>query len=255
VRIARVMRAAFADALANRRSFWVQVLVMAINDVTWVIFWALFFNAVGNVRGWNRDDVLMLFAILLTASGIALGLVGNARKLGQLVADGEIDAALALPLDPLSYLLARRVDTVLLGDLVMGPLLFLYASDRSIESIAMYVAVALCGSIVLIGFLVAISSLTLFVGGRGEQADLGFQAILIMASYPLDIFGGGTKVVLFTLIPAAFVTGLPASLLRDFDPGTALALAAAAAFFPLLGIVLFRLGLRRYASGAVWTRA
>jgi ABC-2 type transport system permease protein len=62
-------------------------------------------------------------------------------------------------------------------------------------------------------------------------------------------------VVLFTLIPAAFVTGLPASLLRDFDPATALALVAATAFFPLLGIVLFRLGLRRYASGAVWTRA
>jgi ABC-2 type transport system permease protein len=255
MRIARVMRAAFRDALANRRSFWVQVLVMAVNDVTWVIFWALFFSAVGNVRGWDRGDVLMLFAILLTASGVALGLVGNARKLGQLVADGEIDAALAQPLDPLSYLLARRVDTVLLGDLLMGPLLFVYASDRSITSFALYVAGALCGSIVMIGFLVSISSLTLFVGGRGEQADLGFQAILIMASYPLDIFGGPTKVVLFTLIPAAFVTGLPASLLRGFDTGTALALVGAAVFFSLLGITLFRLGLRRYASGAVWTRA
>jgi ABC-2 type transport system permease protein len=253
--ILRVLRAAFRDALANRRSFWVQVLVMVVNDVTWVIFWALFFNAVGNVRGWDRGDVLMLFAILLTASGVALGLVGNARKLGQLVADGEIDAALALPLDPLSYLLARRVDTVLLGDLLMGPLLFIYASDRSATSFALYAAGALCGSIVLIGFLVSISALTLFVGGRGEQADLGFQAILIMASYPLDIFGGRTKVVLFTLIPAAFVTGLPASLLRGFDLGTALALAGSAVFFALLGIMLFRLGLRRYASGAVWTRA
>jgi ABC-2 type transport system permease protein len=255
VTIARVMRAAFCDALANRRSFWVQVLVMAVNDVTWVVFWALFFNAVGNVRGWNRDDVLMLFAILLTASGIALGLIGNARKLGQMAADGEIDAALALPLDPLAYLLARRVDTVLLGDLVMGPLLFVYASDRSAVSFAVYVGGALCASIVLVGFLVAVSSLTLFVGGRGEQADLGFQAILILASYPLDIFGGPTKVVLFTLIPAAFVTGLPASLLREFDVGTALGLAGAAVFFALLGIGLFRLGLRRYASGALWTRA
>jgi ABC-2 type transport system permease protein len=255
MRIARVMRAAFSDAIANRRSFWVQVLVMAINDVTWVIFWALFFNAVGNVRGWDRNDVLMLFAILLTASGIALGLIGNARKLGQLAADGEIDAALALPLDPLAYLLARRVDTVLLGDLVMGPLLFLYASDHSLKSVAVYVGAALCGSVVLVGFLVAVSSLTLFVGGRGEQADLGFQAILIMSSYPLDIFGGPTKVVLFTLIPAAFVTGLPASLLRDFDAVTALVLLGAAGFFALLGIVLFRLGLRRYASGAIWTQA
>jgi ABC-2 type transport system permease protein len=255
MRTALVLRAALSDALANRRSFWFQVTVMAVNDFTWVVFWALFFNAVGNVRGWDRGDVLMLFAILLTAAGIALGLVGNARKLGQLVADGEIDAALALPLDPLAYLLARRIDTALLGDLLMGPLLFAYASDRSPGAFAVYLGGVLCGSIVLIGFLVSISSLTLFVGGRGEQADLGFQAILIMASYPLDIFGGRTKVVLFTLIPAAFVTGLPASLLRNFDIGTALALVGAAGFFALLGIGLFRLGLRRYASGAVWTRA
>ena len=40
VRIARVFRLAVADALANRRSFYVQVIAMAINDVTWVIFWA-----------------------------------------------------------------------------------------------------------------------------------------------------------------------------------------------------------------------
>jgi ABC-2 type transport system permease protein len=76
-----------------------------------------------------------------------------------------------------------------------------------------------------------------------------------MASYPLDIFGGQVKLVLFTLIPAAFVTGLPTSLLRDFDPATALALLAAALGFAALGAGLFRLGLRRYASGAVWTRA
>ncbi len=42
----------------------------------------------------------------------------------------------------------------------------------------------------LVGFLVALGSLTLFAGGRGEQADLGFQAILIFASYPIDVFGG-----------------------------------------------------------------
>jgi len=255
MRVARVFRLAVADALANRRSFYVQVIAMAINDLTWVIFWLLFFHAVGNVRGWHSDDVLLLFSILLTAAGISLGLLGNARKLGQLVADGEIDAALALPLDPLAFLLARRVDTALLGDLAIGPLLFAYASDYTPESLAIYLGCVACASVVLVGFLVTVRSLTLFFGGRGEQADLGFQAILILASYPLDIFGGQVKVVLFTLIPAAFVTGLPASLLRNFDPATALALLAAAAAFALLGVALFRLGLRRYASGAVWTKA
>jgi ABC-2 type transport system permease protein len=147
------------------------------------------------------------------------------------------------------------VDAANVGDLLFGPVLFAVAGHPTPQRAAVFVLGTVAGSVVLTGFLVACGALTLFVGGRGEQADLGFQAILIMASYPLDIFGGPTKVVLFTLIPAAFVTGLPASLLRDFDTGTALGLAAAAAFFALLGIGLFRLGLRRYASGALWTRA
>jgi ABC-2 type transport system permease protein len=97
--------------------------------------------------------------------------------------------------------------------------------------------------------------LTLFVGGRGEQADLGFQAILILASYPLDIFAGATKLLLFTAVPAAFVTGLPSSLIDDFRWTTAGALIAAASLFVTLGAALFHLGMRRYSSGAVWTKA
>lgn len=255
MRILRVFRLAVADATANRRSFYVQVGVMAVNDLTWVVFWALFFRAVGSVRGWETNDVLLLFSILLASAGISLGLLANARNLGQLVADGEIDAALALPLDPLAYLLVRRVDTALLGDLLMGPVLFAWAGDHSLTGVAIFIGGVLCGSIVMVGFLVSVSSLTLFIGGRGQQADLGFQAMLIMASYPLDIFGGQVKLLLFTLVPAAFVTGLPTSLLRDFDWPTALALLAAAMAFAALGAGLFKLGLRRYASGAVWTRA
>ena len=138
----------------------------------------------------------------------------------------------------------------------MGPLLFVYASDRSLESIAVYVGGALCGSIVLIGFLVSISSLTLFVGGRGEQADLGFQAILIMASYPLDIFGGAHEGGAVHAHPGGVRDGPARLAAARLRPGHgARAARRPRAFFALLGIVLFRLGLRRYASGAVWTRA
>jgi ABC-2 type transport system permease protein len=110
------------------------------------------------------------------------------------------------------------------------------------------------GSVVLIGFLVACGSLTLFVGGRGEQADLGFNAILIFASYPLDLFGGATKMLLFTAVPAAFVTGVPARLVRNFDTPEALLMVAVAALFALIGWGTFHLGLRRYSSGSIWIR-
>ena len=249
------MSAALRESWANRRSFFFQIVIMLANDLAWVAFWLLFFAQVGSIRGWDSDRVLLLFAILTTVAGIALGLLANARKMGELAADGELDAALALPVDPLAYLLARRIDTVMLGDLAFGPILFVLAGTPTLERTLLYVAGSVAGAAVLVGFLVAAGSLTLFVGGRGEHADLGFQAILILASYPLDVFAGVTKLLLFTAVPAAFVTGLPTSLVDDFDPGTAVALAGAAVFFVSLGTTMFRLGLRRYTSGALWTRA
>jgi ABC-2 type transport system permease protein len=248
-------RTSAADAWANRRSFWVQVSIMVANDAAWVVFWILFFQKVGSMRGWDVHKVLVLFSVLTTASGLSLGLLANARRIGPIVADGVLDAVLVLPVPPLPYLLARRMDTALLGDLFFGPILFLFSGQASPERAALFVAGSLCGAAVLVGFLVAAGSLTFFVGGRGAQADLGFQSILLLASYPLDVFGGATKLLLFTAVPAAFVTGLPTRLVDSFDAATAAALLSAAVVAVGLGSLVFRAGLRRYTSGALFVRA
>lgn len=248
------MGAAFREAWSNRRGFWFQIAIMMANDVAWVVFWVLFFHRVGSLGGWDTHKVLLLFSILCTVSGIGLGLLANARRLGELIAAGALDAALALPTNPLAHLLTRRVDTALLGDLTFGPVLFVAAGDPTPERTAVFVFGSACGALVLVGFLVALGSITLYAGGRGEPADLGFQAILIFASYPIDVFGGLTKLFLFTAVPAAFVTGLPTSLVSSWHWPVAAGAAGAAAFFALGAAAAFELGLRRYTSGALWTR-
>ena len=243
--IAATLPAAFRDAWANRRSFWFQVTVMVVNDLTWVAFWVLFFHRVPSIRGWQLDDVLVLFSIILTVSGLGIGVLSNCRRIGHIAADGELDAVLTLPVDPLVYLLTRRIDTALLGDLALGPVLFAVAGHPTPARVAIYVFGCLAGTLALVGFLVAISALTMLVGGRGEQADLGFHAILVLASYPIDLFGGATKVLLFTAIPAAFVSGLPARLVRHFETSTALLTLGASILLVTAAVVVFRLGLRR----------
>jgi ABC-2 type transport system permease protein len=252
--ITGTLRTSLADAFANRGSFWFQVALMVVNDGTWILFWVLFFHQVGTLHGWQTQDVIVLFCILLTSAGAALGLLANSRRIGHLAADGELDETLVLPVGPLSHILTSRIDPANMGDLLFGPVLFAVAGHPTPERAAVYVLGSVAGSVVLVGFLVACGALTLFVGGRGEQADLGFNAILIFASYPLDLFGGATKVLLFTAVPAAFVTGVPSQLVRSFDPAKALLLVAMAALFAGLGWATFQLGLRRYSSGSIWTR-
>jgi ABC-2 type transport system permease protein len=252
---AATMRTAFAEAWAKRSSFWFQVAVMVANDLFFVAFWFLFFNEVDSVRGWDVERTLLLLAVLATVSGAALGLFANARWLGQMATDGSMDAALALPTNPLTYLLGRSVDPSLLGDLVFGPLLFVALGDLSPERVALFVLGSAAGTVVFVSFLVLLASTSFFVGGRGEHAELGFQAILMLSSYPPDIFAGATKLVLFTAVPAAFVSGLPTRLVDEFSPGLAATMIAVAAAFAGAAYAAFAAGLKRYRSGSVWTQA
>jgi ABC-2 type transport system permease protein len=247
-------RAAFLESWANRSGFWTQVLTMVVNDIAWVVFWALFFRRVGAVRGWDTTRVLLLLAILTTAAGFVLGFLANARAIGRLAAAGELDATLALPVHPLGHLLLRRINTTNLGDVAFGIVLFAVACHPTLERTAIFVVGVVASAALLTGFLVATGSLSFFAG-RDDAGELSFHAILMFAAYPVDVFGGAAKVFLSTLLPAAFVATVPARLVDDFDPQLAAALLAMAALFVAAGVAAFSAGLRRYTSGAVWTQA
>ena len=243
-----------AEGWSNRRGFWVQVAAMIANDLVWILFWLFFFRRFVSIRGWEFADLVILYAVLATAAGIVLGLLANSRLIGQAIADGELDAALGLPIPTLPYLLARRIDVTFVGDIVFGLGLFLILADPSPIRFAVFIASALASAGVIVGFLVLIGS-TAFFFGRSELGDLGFHALLLFASYPVDLFGGRTRFLLYAVIPAGFVSGVPVRLLNDFDWRWALALGSVSAALVTAAVLAFNRGLRRYTSGSVWTGA
>ncbi|MDQ3107579.1 MAG: ABC transporter permease [Actinomycetota bacterium] len=245
-------RSAFLEAWSNRAGFWTQVVTMIVNDVAWVAFWALFFERVGTVRGWDTERVLLLLAILTTAGGIVLGFLANARAIGRMAANGELDAVLALPVHPLTHLLLRRINTTNLGDIAFGVVLFAVTGHPTIERTAIFAVGVIASAALLTGFLVATGSLSFFAG-RDDAGELSFHAILMFAAYPVDVFGGAAKLLLSTVLPAAFVATVPARLIDDFDPVLAAALLGMAVLFVAVGSLAFRAGLSRYTSGSVWT--
>ncbi len=248
------LRNAFAEVAAKPRALAAQMAVMMINDFVWVVFWVLFIDRVGTLGGWDRDRILLLQAVLTTAGGLSLGIFANARRIGAMAVAGDLDAVLALPVAPLSFVLLRRIEPVNLGDLAFGIGLFAIAGHPTPARTLGFVLVVLASATLLTGFLVLTGALAFFIG-RSESGELGFHGMLLLGAYPVDIFAGAIRIVLFTVVPAAFISAVPARLIDDFDAGRALALGTAAAAFALAATTTFTLGLRRYTSGSVWTRA
>ncbi|MDP1803733.1 MAG: ABC-2 family transporter protein [Acidimicrobiales bacterium] len=247
------LRNAVAEARANRAALVSQVAIMVVNDIVWVVFWILFFRRVGSVRGWDGERILLLLSVLTCAGGIALGVLANARRVGNMAVDGDLDGVLALPVPPLAHLLLRRVEAINIGDLVFGIALFAFTGSHTLARTAVFAGAVIAVATLLTGFLVLTGSLAFFIG-RNEGGELGFHSMLLLGAYPVDVFAGAVKVVLYTVVPAAFVSSVPARLIEDFDLVGALGLAGVAGFFAFAGWATFTLGLRRYTSGSVWTR-
>jgi ABC-2 type transport system permease protein len=249
-----VWRGAVADAAANRTALASQIAIMFVNDLLWVVFWVLFFESVGTVRGWDTDLILLLQAVLTTMGGLVLGVFANARNLGAMVVGGELDSALTLPVPTLGFVLLRRIVPFNVGDAVFGVVLFFLFCDPTPTRTLVYVGVSLGATLLVLSFLVIIGSAA-FWTDRTEAGDLGFSALLSAGAYPVDSFAGVSKMMLYTVVPAAFVSSVPAKLIQDVDPPLALALAGVVVVFAALAVLTFRAGLRRYTSGSAWTRA
>lgn len=247
------LRNAVAETGSNRAALVSQMSIMVLNDIVWVLFWALFFRRVGTVRGWDGERMLLLLSVLTCAGGIALGVLANARRVGNMAVDGDLDGVLALPVPPLAHLLLRRVEAINVGDLVFGLALFASTGSHTVARTAVFVGAVIAVATLLTGFLVLTGSLAFFIG-RNEGGELGFHAMLLLGAYPVDVFAGAVKVVLYTVVPAAFVSSVPARLIEDFDLGPALGLAGVAGLFAFAGWATFTLGLRRYTSGSLWIR-
>jgi ABC-2 type transport system permease protein len=76
-----------------------------------------------------------------------------------------------------------------------------------------------------------------------------WESLVMFGLYPQPLFTGALQLVLFTLVPAAFVGYLPADLLRRPTLLRGIVVLAGAAVYASLAVAVFSAGLRRYASG------
>jgi ABC-2 type transport system permease protein len=251
--LARTWATAWLEAWSNKRGFWSQIGLMCVNDLVWIAFWMIFFDRVGKLRGWEIDQVLILFAVLTVSAGFVLGLMNNVRRITQLAADGGLDEILILPVPTLPHLLVSRIDPLFVGDLVFGVAIFTVLGNPTPIRFAAFVFGVVCAVLIITGFLVLVSSAGFFLG-RSEAGDLGLQSLLLFSSYPVDIFGGATKLFLYGVIPAGFISSVPARLVTDFNTYWALGTLAVGLGFATAGWLTFNAGLRRYTSGSVWAQ-
>lgn len=239
-----------AGLIEYRGAFIAQSLGMMLNDGVYFLVWVIFFDRFRDVRGWGLTDMFLVFGVSASAFGLAGLLFGNAFYLAEIISGGRLDYYLSLPRPVLLHLLASRAVPSGLGDFLYGFVSYAASGQFSLDGLARFFLGVLLATVVFVAFLVAVQSLAFWLGAGGTFTALAVNAILIFALYPITLFSGSARFVLFIIIPAAFMGAVPAGFVRGFDWILLGQMALAAAGFLALALVLFRLGLRRYESGS-----
>ena len=246
---ATYLRINLLAALEYRLAFVVQALGMLLNDVAFAIFWVLYFARFPDVGGWSVRDLALLWAVGAVSIGLSAALFGNCTRIATIVVQGQLDYYLGLPKNTLLHVLVSRSGLAGWGDVAFGVLAFVLFGPHEPGSILLYVALVLLSLTVFVAFSVLTGCLGFWIGNAEQTAYQAQQATINFSLYPGAIFQGWIRVLMFTAIPAGFITHVPVELLRAFDIRWFLALAAVAALMVALAIGAFQVGVRRYESG------
>ncbi len=241
------------SAMAYRGAFLLQVFGMMLNNTMLLFFWWILFTRLPTLHGWNLTQVLILYAIVAFGFGLANVVCGNAFLVARIIVRGDLDYYLALPADPLLHLLVSHMSVSAWGDMAFGLIVFLGAAPNRWIGLPLFLLLGLLSGLILIAFSVLVGSLAFWVGNADNLAAQAVNAIITFGLYPVEIFPGTVQLLLYTLIPAAFIGSMPAGLLSEFSWGRLGLLLAVTAGMILLARAVFTWGLRRYESGNLVT--
>jgi ABC-2 type transport system permease protein len=235
--------------LEYRGAFFSQIAAMFLNDGMWVVFWIFFFTRFPVLRGWTLTDVMSLWAVVTAGFGIAFGVMGNAHQLAPAIARGELDLWLSHPRAVLPHLLLGRSVPTAWGDAAFGYAVYFAFIRPDFTRMMLFVLLTLVVATAFVGFGVMAGSLGFYIGNASALADQWRFALITFSTYPPTLFDGVVKLMLFTVIPAAFVSYVPVEALRSLSIVDLLLAVGGALAVLGAGAAMFYHGLRRYESG------
>lgn len=238
-----------SSAMEYRVSFLIQLFGMVLNNVSFAFFWWLLFEKVPTIAGYGYQDVMILWAISSAGFGLAFIFFGGVLKLNQYIIKGELDSFLLQPKNVLLNVISSSTVFSAWGDLLYGTVLFIVIKGvhpLGLLSFAFYCFTAMILFVTVIG---TAHSLAFYMGNNSSMVQLIFEFMISFSIYPEGIFKGAVKWIIFTILPAGFITMVPLRLLQNFDIRWFLLLIGVCIIWITILFTVFHKGLKKYESG------
>jgi ABC-2 type transport system permease protein len=163
--------------------------------------------------------------------------------------NGGLDAYLSMPRNVLLHACITVSDPTAWGDILFAVGAFLLLLHPDLLHFGLFLLLALQAALIFAAFLVMFGSLAFFLGNTEGLTQQMLGALTTFSTYPMNIFTGVVRLVLFTVIPAGFVSFVPLQLLQQFSWPLLGGMTGFTLLFVAAAVGIFSVGLRRYESG------
>ena len=232
-----------------KSSFFMQIIMMILNDLFFIIQWYIIFSLIDNIGGYGFNETMLLWGIAAGGFGVAHAFFGGAWNIKDIVYDGKLDVYLTQPKSVLMNVCCSATDVAAIGDMLYAFIVLAIIGAPWYWYLIMIPVIILAGLIYLCVYVVYVS--LCFYIKRGDAVARSVEGTINKAAnYPPAIYNFVVKWLFCTLIPTFFYTFIPAQyFFLTFNIWWVLGVIAATIFWVVLAFVCFNKGLKKYNSG------
>jgi ABC-2 type transport system permease protein len=256
--IKRFAGASTQNEMAYRANFWISLLHSILNLGTGILGVLVLFGQVDTIKGWDLPATLGILGVYLTVGALRRLFIGPSLEslagMDGEVWSGTLDFTLIRPVDIQFQASFRYWQPLALIDLVFGTGVLVLASWQlgqtlSWGRLAVFLAALGAGVITLYAILLIFAGLVFW--SPGFLFTWIFDALFQMGRYPVGLYPGWLQLVLTWIVPVGLITTIPAQALTgNLSTGRLISGLILSLVFLVGASIIFRLGLRRYASAS-----
>lgn len=232
-------------------SFFMQIIMMILNDAFFIIQWYIIFSLVDDIGGYGFNETMLLWAIAAGGFGVARTFFNGAWKIKDLVYEGRLDVYLTQPKNVLLNVATSSTDVSAIGDIIYSFVVLAIIGAPWWWYLALIPAIILAGFIYT-GMYVTYVSICFHIKGGDAVARASETIFNKAGQYPSAIYTTATKWFLATVVPAFFYTLIPAQFMM-ITPNIwwVLISAGVTVIWVVLAFISFNSGLKKYNSGSL----
>jgi ABC-2 type transport system permease protein len=219
--------------------------------------WILF-SARQTFNGWGLYETLTVTGMFLSLQGLrALFLTPSLAMLAGMdgeLWDGRFDYTLLKPVPVRFHVSLRRWSPLALLDVALGVGVLVFALSRlgeawQWERVLVFLGLLASGLVLMYALMLILASFAFWYLGTPLLWIL--DSVMELGRYPVRLYPPVFRHALTWGLPVGLMISLPVEALLGRAPGWELALApVVAVLFSIVGVVVFRESLKRYASAS-----